>query len=190
MKRTRMSSGVPTISVLTPTIPERETMLNECRQSVIVQNLGDGLRRDFEHLIWIDQEKQGCAKTMNALAAEAHGEWLLPLADDDLLLPGALHHLISASVGFDVVYPRPLVWGEDDRQFGLEPPIIPSLALIRAELWRELNGYNPALTGEEDRDFWTRALEHGAKFVCFDTAPTWVYRFWGGNKSRNNGVAS
>ncbi len=195
MKRITHSSGTPLVSVLTPTIPERDRLLGECRQSVVVQHLDQAFNRDFEHLILIDHDHEGCAITMNRLAKAAEGTWLLPLADDDLLLPGAIWKLLEASRDdadgpIDVVYPRPLVWGESDVAFCREPPDIPSLALVRKSLWDSLGGYNEALTEREDNDLWLRA-QGVARFVCYDKQPTWVYRLGhGGNKSRNGGVAS
>lgn len=127
---------------------------------------------------------------MNLLAAEARGEWLLPLADDDLLLPRCLEALLARSEGADVVYARPLVWGQPQEPFWGIPPVIPSFALILKSLWRRLGGYDTEWVREEDRRLWIRALASGAKFVRVDDQPTWVYRFHGGNKSFHEGVAS
>src|SRR5690242_6397610 len=65
----------PDVSVLTPSIPERADMLRECRKSVEAQTADVWI----EHLIYVDADRQGCAKSMNALADRAAGEWLLPL---------------------------------------------------------------------------------------------------------------
>jgi hypothetical protein len=140
--------------------------------------------RGFEHLVHVDEERAGCAKTMNHLAGQAQGDWLFLLADDDLLLPRCLDTHLGVSAEADVVYAPPLVWGEDATQFHQSPPGIPAVALIRAEFWRRLGGYAPDATHMEDRDLWCRALERQARFVRADQAPTWIYRFWGGNKSR------
>ncbi len=184
-----MSSFPPVVSVLTPTIHPRRQMLAECRESVISQWTSPGERR-FEHLILLDRMRYGCAVTMNKLARAAKGEWLLPLADDDLLLPGCLENLLEATGEADVVYPPPVVEGEPLHAFVGEPPVIPSLALIRASLWKTLGGYEEDREQQEDRDFWTRALNHGARFVRYEGPSTWTYRFHKGNKSRNDGVAS
>lgn len=139
----------------------------------------------------VDVLREGCAVTMNRLADEAEGDWLLPLADDDLILPGCLEALLSAADAGDVVYAPPLVTGiENPWWFFQEPPVIPSFALIRAQLWHDLGGYDQEWNREEDRRLWTRALEAGAKFVRVNGQPTWVYRFHGGNKSINDGTAS
>lgn len=170
--------GGMTVSVLTPSVSERELMLEECRLSVKAQTL-----HPLEHLIEIDTGREGCSAVMNRLAEKAQGDWLLPLADDDLLLPGCLATLLPHTKGADIVYAPPLVTGNEDRWwFFQEPPAIPSFALIRRTLWAELGGYSEGLRREEDRDLWTRALDIGARFVRVDE-PTWVYRQHSGNKS-------
>lgn len=168
----------PVVSVLTPTIRERAGMLGECVRSVRAQT-----DDRWEHLTLLDDAQAGCSVTMNKLARRARGAWLLPLADDDLLLPGALRALLAGGADADIVYAPPLVTGNEDRWwFYQAPPVIPSFALISATLWRDLGGYNEALSREEDRDFWTRALDAGATFVRVDE-PVWVYRQHAGNKS-------
>lgn len=162
-------------------------MLQECEASVAAQT-----EDRWEHIIEVDKTHKGCAVTMNRLArrAKASAEWLLPLADDDLLLPGALRELLSHADGGDIVYSPPLVWGRNPDGFLKSPPEIPSFALIRRDLWFELGGYNEELRREEDRRMWTDALNGGARFVRVDSQPTWVYRHHAGNKSFNNGEAS
>jgi glycosyltransferase involved in cell wall biosynthesis len=170
---------VPLVSVITPTIPERSELLKECIASVEAQTYPH-----WEHVIVYDHDKAGCAKTMNEAARQAKGEWLLPLADDDLLLPGCIQALVLVAADADVVYPVPLVWGEAADQFCGKPPDIPSLALIRAESWRKIGGYGAGLKNREDNNLWMRMMGQSQRFVRYDQSPTWVYRFHGSNKSR------
>lgn len=166
------------MSVLTPSIPERAGMLIECERSVAAQT-----DNRWEHLVEIDDDRAGCAAVMNLLADHAQGLWLVPLADDDLLLPGCLASLLEHAYDADIVYAPPLVTGNEDRWwFFQSPPVIPSFALISARLWRNLGGYTETLRREEDRDLWVRALEAGATFKRVD-APCWVYRQHAGSKS-------
>lgn len=170
-----------TVSVITPSIPERASMLAECRASVLSQTVDC-----WEHLVLVDHEREGCSKTMNKLAAKAQGEWLLPLADDDLLLPGCVETLLAYSDDADIVYSPPLMWApqiHDPWWFFQAPPAIPSFALIRTDVWRALGGYDETADREEDRKLWTKAVEQGCRFVRASDAPTWVYRMHGANKS-------
>lgn len=174
----------PAVSVLTPTIPARARLLAECERSVKAQTFDN-----FEHRILVDADQEGCSRTMNKLANESCGKWLLPLADDDLLLPGCIETLLAHTADADIVYAPPLVTGNEDRWWFFQaPPAIPSTALIRAELWDQLGGYDESVLREEDRGLWVKALDVGARFVRVD-APCWVYRQHGGNKSFNAGVA-
>jgi len=172
-------SPIPAVSVLTPTIPGRERLLLECEKSVQAQTL-----KDYEHLIELDADREGCSVVMNRLAEAAKGQWLLPLADDDLVLPGCLETLLAAWDGeAQVIYAPPLVTGNEDRWwFFQEPPAIPSFALVDGVLWDELGGYDESLKREEDRDLWIKALEAGASFQRVDE-PTWIYRQHASNKS-------
>lgn len=175
------------ISVITATIPGRERFLEENERSVDAQTF-----RDFEHLVTLDDDREGCSVMCNRMVEKARGEWLFLLADDDLALPRCLDLHLAASDGADIVYGPPLVWGlHDPWWFFQAPPVIPATALIRKSLWLELGGYDETATREEDRGLWIRAVEAGARFVRVEGEPTWVYRLGhGGNKSFNNGVAA
>lgn len=176
----RRTTGIPLVSVLTPSVPERAHMLEEACASVAAQTC-----RDWEHLVLVDDQYNGCARTVNQLAHEAVGEWLFLLADDDLLHPDCLQAHLNARVGADIVYGPPTVEGEDEGQFHLGPPGIPSTALIRGTMWEHLRGYNEQLTEREDRDLWERAQGLGYVFKRIPDG-MWTYRLGHplGNKSR------
>ena len=141
------------MSIVTPSIPERADYLYELERSVEGQTF-----EQWEHLVEIDKERQGCAATVNKLAHEARGEWLLIMADDDILLPRALAILLEHSENADVVYSPPLVWGNDSKHFFGKPPYIPSFGLIYMDLWREIGGYKD-VNREEDRQLLDRGHE-------------------------------
>jgi glycosyltransferase involved in cell wall biosynthesis len=166
------------VTVITPSIPGREHLLSECLASVAAQT-----HRLVEHLWVISEDSR--SSTVNKLAEDARGEWIFQIDDDDVLLPCCVEHHLSVADEADVVYAPPLVWGEDPQQFCASPPGIPVTSLIRTELWRKLGGQNERLVETEDMDFYQRAMDKHARFIRFDKAPTWVYRFHGGNKSRN-----
>lgn len=170
------------------TVPKRAAMLAECVASVEAQTF-----RDWELLVLCDDLYEGQSRTINRIAAEARGEWVVPFDDDDLMLPGFLAGLHAATDGDDVVRPAEIVFappdveGEDPGQFRREPPMIPTPALIRTDLWRRLGGYDESVREQEDRMLWHGALSAGAVFKRVDE-PLWIYRFHGGNKSRHGGM--
>ena len=177
-------ASAPSVSVITPSIPERERYLEELIASAEAQTF-----KNFEHIWQIDYSRLGCAWMVNHLAEKAKGEWLLICADDDLLLPRCIETLMEYADDADIVYSPPLVWGSDSKHFFQAPPYIPSFGLIYMDLWREIGGYKD-VSREEDRQFWIEAMRLGAKFVRADKEPTWVYRLHPGNKSFNEGIAS
>lgn len=167
------------IAVLTATLPERSSLLDECRASVAAQSF------ECEHLVGVDETREGPAATRNRLAAASDADWFLPLDDDDLLDPDCVERLAEASHGADVVYP----WCRVQDAPGLEPwcpnrrfnadtlllyNYIPVAALIRAELWRDLGGM-PEGVQVEDWRMWRRCLAAGARFRSLDEV-LWTYR--------------
>lgn len=169
----------PLVSVITATILGREKLLEQCRLSVAYQTMAD----QVEHLVMLDEHREGCSVMCNRMVAEAHGEWLLLLADDDMMLPGCVEAHLAASEDADIVYGPPLVWGlKESWWFFQAPPAIPATALIRRSVWNELGGYDETAVREEDRGLWVRCVETGKRFVRINE-PTWMYRFHGDNKS-------
>jgi hypothetical protein len=67
---------------------------------------------------------------------------------------------------------------------------IPATTLIRRSLWEELGGWTLPGWGvgesphepeyAEDWDFWIRALDAGARFLCIARV-TWIYRYHSDN---------
>lgn len=173
-----MSSGSPAkrlvspplVSVITTAIPERLDLLEECKLSVESQTF-----ENHEHLVGLDEDRRGAAWIVNQLAEQARGLWLLPLADDDLLLPGAIQTLLARSELADVVYSPPLIRYPASWHFFQDPPLLPATALIWKSLFLKLGGYEQGINREEDRSFWVKAVESGARFVKVEE-PVWVYR--------------
>lgn len=188
-------SGTPgtRVAVLTPTLLSRHWLLEQAIASVEAQTFS------VQHLVGVDEAREGPAKIRNRLAADSHADWYLPLDDDDLLDPECVELLLAASDGADVIYPWCRV---EDHADGLEPwspnrlfrpePLlnfnyIPVTALVRAELWREVGGM-PDAPHAEDWLFWKRCLGAGARFKCLPEC-LWAYRR-GLSGSRNQWAAS
>lgn len=189
------------VAVLTPSLPGREALLAEAIGSVVDQTL-----RPDTHLIAIDHQRLGIGEQLNRLVRATDAEWLARLDDDDLFDPGHLATLVGSAGSADVVYsfcrvePRPGpdgtpsppevlgVWWTPNQPFDAgalrRSNYIPATTLIRRSLWERIGGWSrtapPPEGAGEDWDFWLRALDAGARFVCVPEV-TWSYRYHGAN---------
>lgn len=176
------------VTLLTASMPERHRMLGELCASVAAQDVAPRA-----HLIAVDYPEEGFVATINRLARQVTTSWLMVLPDDDLLDRWHLSTIVAAAGWYDVAY----TWCRSEGRDGWTPNsafdaetlrrtnFIPGgAALIRTDLWKRLGGYRktPDWDGAEDWDFWIRALDAGAEFVCEPTV-TWTYRFHGQNLS-------
>jgi glycosyltransferase involved in cell wall biosynthesis len=169
-------------AVLTPTLPERALLLEECRASVAAQTV------PCEHLVGVDAARVGPGAVRNRLAEGTDADWLLPLDDDDLLDLDYLETLLPHLTDADVIYPWCRVEGKDDwtpnRLFRADPLLtfnyIPVTALIRRDLWAEVGGWRNEPV--EDFRFWQRCLGVGARFKCVDEV-LWSYRIGVGSRN-------
>lgn len=175
------------VAVLTASLPERRLLLEECEASVRAQTVR------VEHLVGVDEAREGPQTIRNRLAGSTDAEWLLPLDDDDTLDPDCVERLLSAAsaatagrtretASVDIVYPWCRMEGRTD---GWVPNklywavnlhkqnFIPVTALIRHDLFDMLGGYRKVPL--EDWDLWRRAELHGARFRCVPEV-LWSYR--------------
>ena len=172
------------VTVCTPSLPHRNSMLVECMESVRNQTL-----QPKAHLIGIDYNRIGGAKNLNRLITQADTEWIAPLADDDLLYPTYLERLLSEAGDADMIYPWCEVTGTRN---GWNPNAlfdperlktdnyIPATVLIRKSAWEELGGYPEIVC--EDHGMWVKLLQGGKKIKCLPEI-LWQYRFHGRNIS-------
>lgn len=161
-------------------MPKREPLLDQCRAAVAAQTI------PCEHLIAVDENREGPAAVRNHLARETDADWLIPLDDDDLIDPLFLETLAPLLGGADVVYPWCRV---TDHTPGLPPwtpnrlfraetllrfNYIPVTALVRHSLWDQVGGM-PEGVATEDWLMWKRCLAEGARFRCVPEI-AWTYR--------------
>jgi len=86
------------VTVITPTVPGREKLLEECIESVRKQTL-----QPVAHLVLMDKDKEGPAVIRNRLLKQVETEWVAFLDDDDLLMPNHfdVHNTYMRSEGWD-----------------------------------------------------------------------------------------
>lgn len=173
------------VAVLTPSLPERQSLLDQCRASVAAQTFS------VEHLVGVDEAREGPSAIRNRLAAASNTDWLLPLDDDDLMHdPDCVKLLLARSADADVVYPWCHVEGSDwspNRLFSAKAlagvNFIPVTALISRRMWEQVGGWRNA-PFDEDWIFWRDCLQAGARFVCVPEV-LWTYRIHAAGTSRN-----
>lgn len=170
------------MTVITPTIPGREQLLEECRDSVLGQT-----HPAVQHLVGVDERREGPATVRNRLVAQSQSEWILPLDDDDLLDADCVERLVAASQGADVTYSWCRMLGRTDgwvpnklyAEYALfRQNYIPNTALIRRDMWNLIGGHRPGVH-MEDWLAWITMVQHGAKFRCLPEV-TWSYRHHAG----------
>ena len=181
----------PRIVVVTPSLPERADLRAECMASIAAQTLAP-----VAHVVMIDYERAGPAAMLNRMlpACVATGaDWVAQLADDDLADPNHLELLAAHCADADIVYSWCRVEGRSfnpNREFDeaalRASNFIPATTMIRTRLCTQLGWRDDSTHGFEDWDFWLRALDAGARFVCVPEV-SWTYRFHGSNLSTGGG---
>ncbi len=168
------------ISVVTPTVPGRERLLEQCRASVAAVGL--------KHLVGLDLERRGPAAVRNELAAAVDTDWLLCLDDDDLLLSHYLEVVKPELDHADVVYTSWYLTGAPDPQplDVFDPAVlriqnfIPVTAAVRTDMFRAVGGFRDVPL--EDHDLWLRLLDAGARFTYVPVV-CWRYRRQPGSRT-------
>ena len=183
------------LTVLTPTIPGRESLLAECIASVFAQNLPVeahyvAARRRDGSVVQVHTAKQ-----RNSVLTAATTEWVCALDDDDLWLPHHIETIVPALDGADVVYTLDVDahlpyedctdWSQQQLINRLEPGnFIAAGAAIRREVLLSVGGWptdwqNGHYVGSpcffEDWELWRTLARVGAKFRCVPVK-TWQYR--------------
>jgi GT2 family glycosyltransferase len=181
----------PRIVVVTPSLPERADFRAECVASVAAQTL-----QPVAHVVMVDYERAGPAAMLNRMLSAcvaAGADWVAQLADDDLADPHHLELLAAHCADADIVYSWCRVEGRSfnpNREFDeaalRASNFIPATTMIRTRLCTQLGWRDDSTHGFEDWDFWLRALDAGARFVCVPEV-SWTYRFHGANLSTGGG---
>ena len=193
----QLPSPAPRVSVIIPTYKHRDTILQTIDSvfaqtytdyEIIVINDGspDDTSQVLEELVsqgkinYIEQPNAGQAAARNRGLAQATGEFIAFLDDDDLWPPDKLEWQIEfLRVSSDAVMVGGGVQIIDERGeevgsaltprhavtfetlFGGSPFFSPGQVLIRAAALREVGGLDAELWGTDDYDLWFRLSAHG-----------------------------
>lgn len=171
------------ITVITPTIIGRESMLAEAEASVLVQTV-----KPAAHLTCIDTYRNGPAIVRNLLLGRVETEWVAFLDDDDLL---DRHHLDILSSGHTDVrasfcrfsgeeLPAKYVNRHYDREAMRRHGIFGITVMARLEAIRDAGCFG--VERYEDWSLWNRMADNGATFEVIPII-TWTYRLGHGNRT-------
>jgi glycosyltransferase involved in cell wall biosynthesis len=187
---------MPKVSVVIPTY-NHEQFIGQALESVFSQTfrdfelivVNDGSPDDTEEVLrphiesgkiqYIRQENQGVAAARNRGAAEARGEYLAFLDDDDCWPPDKLEWQVAMMESCDAV----MVAGINDSErlplspevISKAPPLIPSTCeffkrnmigspgqtLIRRTAFEAVGGFDAEIWGMDDYDLWIRLSQQG-----------------------------
>lgn len=173
----------PLVSVVIPT-RDRAEMLRGAVEAVLAQRYPElelivvddgsrdhtpsvtaGLGSGAGILVLRHAEPRGPAAARNAGAALAHGELLLFEDDDCRGTPGRVEKLVEAlasrpDAAYAFCHSRRVTSAGETVRKGTEGPwsIGTPAALIRADAFREVGGFDEALPRLQDFDLWTRLL--------------------------------
>lgn len=123
------------------------------------------------------QPNGGVCRARNAAIATSHGEYILPVDADDLLMPQFIADAVSvlnAHPDVKAVVPSAEFFGARSGRWILKPysprllarkNMIPATAMFRRTDFLRTGGYCTDLKAREDWEFWISMLEGGGKVV-------------------------
>ncbi|MDY0092705.1 MAG: glycosyltransferase family 2 protein [Candidatus Vecturithrix sp.] len=190
---------LPVVSIVTPSL-NQAAFLERTMQSVLTQNypkleyivIDGGSQDDTNRILtdytdqvtYVDSRKdRGQAHALNRGFRYASGEILAWLNADDLLLPGAIAHIVQFFLDhpeIDVVYGYRICIDEADREIGRwilpshDPAILPWANYIpqetlfwRRKIWEQVGGYvNESYQFALDWELLLRFQKSDAIFAC------------------------
>jgi hypothetical protein len=185
------------ITLIIPTIPGREELLERAVTSAMSQTLQAAVH------VELDSTRSGAAATRNRALGTVDTEFVAFLDDDDELKPNHLRACArhTTLTGADVVYPGYDTVGDDpvgcfgvpfDPYLIRQRNYIPVTTLCRTDLVRRAGGFqpHPDENGDpcEDWGLWLALLASGAKFSHLPQR-TWIWHVAGGTRGRGVDVA-
>lgn len=178
------------VSVITPSLPGRVALLEECKASVAAQTV------PVVHLIRVDVDRVGPSVIRSELLDLAQTDLVAFVDDDDLIDPDHVETLTAAieNAGADLAWsyhrteglgapktPRPRSNAAVLEQLRTGRNCIPVTVLARRQAIEDAGGFQPS-DRYEDYALWLRMLALGHTFTLVKRE-TWTYRFLGGNRT-------
>ena len=162
-------------SLLAESYPNVEIIVVNDGSHDTTQCIAEDYAQGDSRIIVINQPNGGVCRARNNGIAQAHGEFILPVDADDLLLPGFLDWAVDAMEkhpDVKVAVPKAEFFGEKTGEWHLpnfslrllaRKNMIPATALYRRSDWERVGGYNETLQAREDWEFWIHLLKEGGQ---------------------------
>lgn len=191
-----MGKEIVDVTVITPSLPERDEMLERCIRSVKHQDV-----LPEEQLIRVDLAGVGPARLRTSMLDEATTGWVAFLDDDDLLYPHHIETLWNATIDDDGGPPDVVISYCDfigdklpdgyynrpfDRRVLRKHGIFPITVLARRSAILKHGAFRVE-DRYEDWALWNRMADGGCKFVTLEEV-TWTYDR-SGHANRTAGTA-
>ena len=167
------------ITVVTPSLPERGTLLAQACRSVAAQT-----HPPTAHLVGVDLGRRGPAVIRQELLRAVGTEWVAFLDDDDVLHPDHLETLVAHSDGFDVTgshcefdgppIPPKFLNRPFDRETLRAHNVMPITFLARTAAIAAADGFRTE-DRYEDWSLLNRMADNGCQFNVVPKV-TWTYR--------------
>lgn len=179
-----------TVTVITPSLPGRVQLLEQCAASVAAQTI------PVVHLVRVDTDSVGPSVLRSELLDEATTDLVAFVDDDDLIDPDHCEILADAleRSGAELAWsyhrteglgaprtPRPRGDRATVEQLRTGRNCIPVTVLARRSAVLDAGGFQP-MDRYEDYALWLRMLDLGHRFTLV-RRETWTYRFLGGNRT-------
>lgn len=167
-----------------------KSALNQTFQNYEIIVVDDGSDDNTEEVVksfetskirYVKKEHSGAPKTRNRAIAEANGEYLVWLADDDMLLPAALQYysiVLNQDPRIDVLYSHIRMFESESESatpinaadwynkndealaFLLKgSPVTDGGCAVRKKVYDEIGNYNEEFTRAQDYEFWSRLVQ-------------------------------
>ena len=172
------------VTVITPSLPWRAEMLEECKASVQAQTIPA-----YEHIVEVDGHREGVVAMLNRTLPKIQTAWFSILADDDLYDPDFLETLIrerKTNPGFSVYYTwcHPVGRGNPNKPYDGNFADTPVNGIFNLDAVNAVGGWRRTQSDDlhSDIDFLHRLQDSGATFRCVEERK-WSWRFHGDNLS-------
>lgn len=158
---------------------------------------------DSAKIKYVKKEHSGAPRTRNRAITEANGEYIVWLADDDMLLPAALQYystFLKKDPRIDVLYSHLRMFNSDSENsnprnatewyhkndealaFLLKgSPVTDGGCAVRKKIYEQIGNYNENFSRAQDYEFWSRLIQKQKYILKLVPKYLYLYRIHNSN---------